>query len=140
MSIFVQVGIIYVSEGMWRVVRGLLLLTAVGLLTVIFTPLGFPYSSSGTALQRLFLVVSVYFSGWHDHSCRNVTTVGSVTLSILCFEPRRYLERVNYKCTRWDVCYKLLWFLRTVSLKSQLKRQAFPLYFTFVVDVWYECQ
>ncbi|XP_025109431.1 endoplasmic reticulum metallopeptidase 1-like [Pomacea canaliculata] len=53
-----QVGIIYVSEGMWRVVRGLLLLTAVGLLTVIFTPLGFPYSSSGTALQRLFLVHS----------------------------------------------------------------------------------
>lgn len=55
-----QLGMVYLSEGMDRVVKWLLALGFIGVLVVIFTPLGFPYSSSSdwVSKQRILAVHS----------------------------------------------------------------------------------
>ena len=54
-----QVGLVYLSEKMGQVVKGLLLATLIGVLIVIFTPLGFPFTSSDAASkQRVVFIVS----------------------------------------------------------------------------------
>ena len=57
-----QVSLIYLTRGMGRVVKGLLVMALLGLLAVVFTPLGFPFASSDDAAskQRVIFLVSVW--------------------------------------------------------------------------------
>ena len=58
----------YLSEKMERVVKGLLLVTVIGVLIVIFTPLGFPFTSTDAASKQriLFIVSGKYGSEWSN--------------------------------------------------------------------------
>ncbi|XP_076462443.1 endoplasmic reticulum metallopeptidase 1-like [Babylonia areolata] len=48
-----QMGLVYLSRGMGRVVRGLLVVTVVAVVTLALTPLGFPFSSQAPTKQRM---------------------------------------------------------------------------------------